>query len=397
MDIVEKDKCTGCGLCKNICPQHCITMKEDEEGFLYPYVDEEKCINCKACKKNCPVLNFPKLDNEYVEKHAYCAIHKDNRIWEKSSSGGAFSAICQAFGDENTIIFGAEFDKKKIKHSYCEGVNNIDKFHQSKYVQSNIDNTFNQIKEMLNNGKKIIYSGCPCQVAAMRNYLKNYNTSNILFIDLICHGVGSPGLFKKYLDYLEDKKQAKIVDFSFRNKKMKYGVHKTYITKIKYNDNSVSTDENDLYSDLFFQKIICRKSCNECMFAQKNRMGDITISDFKKLYEVFPNFKFNKNASTVILNTKKAESLIDKLNEFMYLYPCDIKCIENNNPLFVQKTNNINPEKRKKFWKEIKDSKDIYNTMKNYKNNPTIIRKIKTNIPDRIKAKIKMLKHNRRK
>jgi hypothetical protein len=397
MDIIEKDRCTGCGLCKNVCPQKCITMKENEEGFLYPNVDEEKCINCNACKKNCPVLNFPKLDNEYVEKHVYCAIHKDSDVWKKSSSGGAFTAICQAFGNENTIIFGAEFYKKKIRHSYYEGINNIDKLHQSKYVQSNIEDTFIQIKEMVKSGKKIIYSGCPCQVGAMRNYLRNYDTSNILFIDLICHGVGSPGLFEKYLDYLEEKKQAKICDFTFRNKKMTNGIHKTYITKIKYDNNSINTDENNLYSNLFFQKIICRKSCDNCIFAQKNRMGDITIADFKKLYEVFPDFKFNKNASTVILNTKKADLLIDKLNEFMYMYPCDINCIEKNNPLFVKKTNNTNIEKRKKFWKEIRNSDDIYNTMKKYKNRTTIVKKVKSNIPDRIKAKIKILKHNRRK
>lgn len=178
---------------------------------------------------------------------------------------------------------------------------------------------------------------------------------------------------------------------------MTNGIHKTYITKIKYDNNSINTDENNLYSNLFFQKIICRKSCDNCIFAQKNRMGDITIADFKKLYEVFPDFKFNKNASTVILNTKKADLLIDKLNEFMYMYPCDINCIEKNNPLFVKKTNNTNIEKRKKFWKEIRNSDDIYNTMKKYKNRITIVKKVKSNIPDRIKAKIKILKHNRRK
>lgn len=204
---------------------------------------------------------------------------------------------------------------------------------------------------MVKSGKKIIYSGCPCQVGAMRNYLRNYDTSNILFIDLICHGVGSPGLFEKYLDYLEEKKQAKICDFTFRNKKMTNGIHKTYITKIKYDNNSINTDENNLYSNLFFQKIICRKSCDNCIFAQKNRMGDITIADFKKLYEVFPDFKFNKNASTVILNTKKADLLIDKLNEFMYMYPCDINCIEKNNPLFVKKLIILILKKEKNFGK----------------------------------------------
>ena len=228
--LASKEKCTGCGLCSTVCPTKSIKIVQDREGFYYPEI-ENSCINCGKCSRACPILNEPVIENRITQK-VCMAIHKDKKIWEKSTSGGAFTAICNLFGDSETIVFGAKFDanNKGVCHTFVEGVENIDAFRGSKYSQSLIGDSFVFAKEFLEKGRKVIFSGTPCQISALRNYLGGKSYKNLLCIDLICHGVGSPKVLKEYLEECETNEKA-ILDYEFRHKIIKLGRHSLYNSK----------------------------------------------------------------------------------------------------------------------------------------------------------------------
>ena len=197
--LADKNKCTGCSACEQVCSKHSINMVQDIEGFLYPKVNNESCVGCLKCEKICPLNNpaeYKKNDNQ----ECYCGIAKDE-IWKSSTSGGAFTVICEEWGDDKTIVFGAEFDQNnyRIMHSYAEGVGKIDKYRGSKYVQSDMGDTITQIIKFLYEEKKVIFSGTPCQVAGVLAAVKD--TKNLLCIDIVCHGVGSPKVFFEYCKY----------------------------------------------------------------------------------------------------------------------------------------------------------------------------------------------------
>ena len=211
--------CTACSACLASCPVQCITMQADGKGFLYPVINEQKCIHCQRCEKVCPALHTPHIPGNLPVRMAFAGITKSEQVWEKSTSGGAFSEICHAWGKDdfaNTWIFGATFEDLQVVH---RGVllEDVALFHKSKYVQSRMDTCFCQIKKLLEQNKRVVFSGTPCQVAGLRNFLgKDY--PQLLCIDLICHGVGSPAVFQRYLTELEHQTNKKIYTYTFRAK-----------------------------------------------------------------------------------------------------------------------------------------------------------------------------------
>ncbi len=213
LDSNMKEKCFGCEACKQICPRNAIEMVEDEEGFRYPKIND-KCINCGLCKKVCPYSNMPKGYSE--NKIAFGGYHKDWRIRDKSTSGGAFSAIVDAYCDSNYVIFGATAKGLKVYHTYIEDKNELDKFRKSKYSQSSIGNAYKDAKKFLQEGKKVIFSGTPCQIAGLRAFLKDIDLNNLLTIEVICEGVPSPLYMKKYEEYLKEKYGSQIDTLDYR-------------------------------------------------------------------------------------------------------------------------------------------------------------------------------------
>ncbi len=194
-----KKDCTGCSACKNICPVNCISMIEDEEGFNYPVADD-RCISCAKCELICPIKNKKNISDMEIKQYAAAAITKNPEVWAASSSGGAFTEICNAYGDSETIIFGARVDGLKVIHDHVVGVENIGMFRKSKYVQSSVTHHFTKAKEFLELDKRVIFTGTPCQIAGLRAYL-NKEYVNLLCVDLICHGVGSPKVFQSSIEY----------------------------------------------------------------------------------------------------------------------------------------------------------------------------------------------------
>lgn len=387
--LASTDLCTGCSACSVACPTSSIVMERDEEGFLFPKV-LDTCIYCRKCEKLCPVINPVEYKKE-IKQRACAAIHKNEQIWRKSASGGAFSGICEVFGDEKTIVFGAVYcpEDYTVRHIFVEGVDNIGALRRSKYVQSDIYDSYLKTKLFLEEGKKVIFTGTPCQIAGLNAVLKEKQYENLLTVDLVCHGVGSPLVFKTYNDICEKEHNSPVKDFQFREKKIRFGVHNLYPVKIEYENGIFEQNSNDMYSNLFLQRMVCRKSCFDCRFMNMDRQGDLTIADFKQLYSIIPEAPADKNASSVIANTKKGAEVFDRLAKIMEIYACDVKEIENSNPPLRGITESS--ERRNAFFSDFCTSEDKLLVMKKYQRKYTLVEKVKQKAPEKIKTKIKKL------
>lgn len=333
--LKNKRECTGCGACYCICPVKCISMQTDEEGFLYP-IASDQCIGCGKCEKVCPQNTVIASKNKF-EKTAISSVSRSRDIWQRSSSGGAFSEICNIWGDNDTLIVGAAWIGLHVEHICVKGVENITPLCKSKYIASFTNDIFIQVKEGLSSGKKVIFSGTPCQVAGLNSYLgKKYD--NLLTIDLICHGVGSPAVFSACINFLEQQFGKKIQHYEFRAKRLVYDVD--HLTKLVFTDNTEKYLSDDPYIQLFLSQRALRPSCaSPCVFRNENRPGDITIADCKGLFEMYPWLKGTKhNYSTVVANTFKGESVVNRLGERMEILPCEISNVKKYNPLFYRQT-----------------------------------------------------------
>ena len=211
-------ECCGCGLCASSCSQNCIMMSSDEEGFLYPSVQSEHCIHCGKCEKVCPVRNKEKTQRQSLKK-AYAAFHRDKKIRFQSSSGGIFSAIAQEVIRQGGVVFGAAFNNAfEVEHIYVERVEDLSKLRGSKYVQSAMGETYKNVLNFLKSGRLVLFSGTPCQVSALKLFL-NEKYENLITVDVICHGVPSPDVWKKYVNYRKRKdSRAELKEVYFRDK-----------------------------------------------------------------------------------------------------------------------------------------------------------------------------------
>lgn len=328
----NKGNCTGCSACYSACPVHCITMNSDEEGFSYPEASDA-CIHCGLCEQVCPAFQ-PKKSNSFEQK-AIAAVSKSYDIWHRSTSGGAFSEICRFFADKDTLIVGAAWDGLSVHHVGVWGFEAIMPLCKSKYISSYIDDTFIDIRNTLQAGKKALFCGCPCQVAGLKAFLrKEYD--NLLTIDLICHGQGSPDVFKECIKLMSDD-FGDIKHYQFRAKKKYY--EQDYLSYVEATKTSAYI-VNDAYMQLFFSQNALRPSCGKnCKYRNSNRPGDFTIADLKGLTELFPELAYTKkNWSTVVCNTEKGYSIFINLTQTMEVRPITIAEIIKYNPLFARQT-----------------------------------------------------------
>lgn len=356
----NKKDCTGCGACYASCPVKCITMQKDEEGFQYPVASDE-CIHCGKCEKVCPIVNIEdKKRQGYFKQKAYCALTKDEQVWARSASGGAFTEICKAFGDKETVICGAAWDGLTVHHICVEGVKNIAPLCKSKYIASSSENVILEIKEYLKQNKKVVFCGTPCQIAGLKNALgdKLSNKESIIFIDLICHGVGSPVVFNECIKEIGNQYGIEIKNYEFRAKRNAWETD--HLAKVSYNNGGGSKYlTNDQYIQLFLQQNCLRPSCGEnCQYRCVQRQGDITIADFKGLTKVFPNLIGNKkNYSSVIINTYKGDNIMKLVKKNMEVFECLIEDIKEYNPLFYRQT--WYSKDRDKFFDDFKSNPSV--------------------------------------
>lgn len=348
----KKSNCSGCAACYSICPKKCISMVRDEEGFDYPEITSpDLCIDCKLCEKVCPANIVLPVK---VEQKAYAALSNKYSIWHRSASGGAFSEICRAWGDEHTLVVGAAWDGFYVHHLGVIGVSNIRPLCNSKYVSSHIEDTFIEIREYLKNGK-VIFCGTPCQVSGLRTFLRK-DYENLLTIDLICHGVGSPKVFEACTRAISKQAGKQLKAYSFRAKRK---VHETdHLTLLAFEGDTQYVTQ-DQYIQLFLKQACLRPSCGQnCKYRGRyKRPGDFTIADFKGLATVFPDLLGTKrNYSTIVANSEKALNLIPQLHNHMEMRPVSIDDIIRFNPLFDRHT--WFSEDRDKFFDEFVKDED---------------------------------------
>lgn len=376
VEIKIKKDCCGCYACYNICPKQCITMKMDNEGFMYPNIDKNKCINCNLCEKVCPIINPSKRVDS--KKISYAGMNKDDQVRKKSSSGGIFSILAEYIIKNNGIVYGASFDEKfNVKHKRILYSKDLDLLRGSKYVQSSIGNVYQQVKNDLESEKQVLFTGTPCQVEGLKSYLgKEY--INLITMDFICHGVPSPLVWKKYLEKMKNLMQENIKNIYFRNKDIGWYLFslKIIFDKKRY----INTVNDDLFMRGFLQDVYLRPSCYSCKFKKINRISDITVADFWGIENILPKMADDKGTSLIVIHSEKGKLLFDKLNENMILNEVNLnEAIKFNTSMVASVKYN---EKRKDFFVELNSGEDLINLIKKY---------TKVTLKRRIKNKLKLI------
>ncbi|NMA84106.1 MAG: 4Fe-4S dicluster domain-containing protein, partial [Epulopiscium sp.] len=268
----QKKNCCNCAACMNICPKQAITIKTDEDGFSFPMINRDLCIECGLCNNVCAFQNIPISGN--VPISTYVAINKDMDVLSASASGGIFGALASLILDKNGVVFGCAFNNKmEPKHICIDNLLDMKKIQGSKYVQSDINTTYIEAKRYIKNGRYVLFTGTPCQIAGLKSFLgKDYN--NLITADIICHGVPSADFFKGYIKYLEDKLKGKVIDLKFRDKSKGWG----HIEKVIYKKDGIIKEKliqpfNSYYHSYFLKGDILRENCYECKYACSSREG----------------------------------------------------------------------------------------------------------------------------
>ena len=216
LDTQNKVECFGCEACVQICSKTAISIQEDDEGFRYPVIDSEKCVECGLCRKVCPFEHIPEKfeDSQFV----FGGYHLDSETRFESTSGGAFSAIVDAFCDEKYVIFGAEAKGLLVFHNYITDKKELGRFRKSKYSQSILGFSYRKARKFLNEGRKVLFSGTPCQIAGLLSYLNatNSNRDNLLTVEVVCEGVPSPLYIRKLDKAMEAKYGSTIETLDYR-------------------------------------------------------------------------------------------------------------------------------------------------------------------------------------
>lgn len=304
IQLQKKEDCCGCSACARRCPKHCITMKSDNEGFLYPHIDTAACNNCGLCEKICPMAK-PMEPQKPLQTFAAC--NNNEEIRSKSSSGGVFTLLAEKTITEGGVVFGVKFDEEWMpRFDYSETIEGIAPFRGSKYVQAITGEAFTQAEKFLKEGRKVLFSGIPCHIAALKGFLrKDYD--NLITMDIICHGVPSPKIWKQYLLQKSDKRE--ITDINFRDKSTGW---KRYSISIymQEGEKAIKTSElfhSNSYMKIFLNDVILRPTCYQCPFKNNRSNSDITIGDCWGIDRHNPQADDDKGMCAVLINSSKGK------------------------------------------------------------------------------------------
>lgn len=320
-------KCTGCYACANTCPESCIKLVLDEEGFRYPVIDETHCINCGKCAEVCPIDKDIARDGILEIPLAYACYNKDDVVRQESSSGGISYTLARQVIDSNGVVFGVAGSVIcGVYHTHADNIEGVKKMCKSKYLQSDVGFTFRKTKELLKQGKTVFFTGTPCQIAGLYSYLGN-ESPNLFTADLICHGVPSETVFHKHIEEIKKNDKCEVVDV-YRDKAQGWKpTQSTYV----YRDGTKKTVPNatNVYNRGFISNLFQRNSCYTCKYAVIPRIADISLGDYfggtkYKEYDVD-----NKGLSLITVNTEKGKILFEKIEEQLFYKKFSIETVVN--------------------------------------------------------------------
>lgn len=383
LTITRREECCGCSACEQACPKRCITLLPDEEGFWYPKVDHQSCIECHLCEKVCPVIN---QQDERTPLEVYAAYNQEEQIRAKSSSGGIFTLVAENVIKSGGIVFGVRFDYNwNVVFSYTDSLEGLDSFRGSKYVQAELGNAFLEVEQFLKQGKTVLFTGTPCQIAGLRSYL-HHDYDNLLLMDLICEGVPSPKVWKRYLTeevsrlckevYHICENDVAIKSISFRNKSAgwkQFAFALTLEDKQAKRDLAPYINRDSAYLQAMFHYLDLRPICYECPFKSCKSHSDITIADYWGIHALHPEMDDDKGTSMVYLNTLRGKTF----------FPLDKTSYLKTNYEEVFGINNIITSVRKHphrddFFTKVDKSKSIIKLLNHYTFPPTkeLVKKI---------------------
>lgn len=388
INIQDPKDCCGCSACAERCPRCCITMQPDEEGFVYPKVNQNECINCNLCDSVCPIINENISDKPIS---VIAAKNMEDDIRKQSSSGGVFTALAEKVIREGGVVFGVCFDEYwQVIHSYTETSDGLTAFRGSKYVQSNMGNCYRYAEQFLKDGRTVLFSGTPCQIAGLKSFLRK-EYENLLTVDIICHGVPSPLVWSRYVETLRPKDEAGensvsslknksvITDLFFRDKRAgwrKYGFSAWCGATGGSDENTVFPSEHkkrikyeilqqNVFMRGFLQHLYLRPSCHSCKFRNFKSKSDLTLGDFWGVKNVCPEFDDDMGVSIVIEKNNRMTSYLEN-NIISITIPENSygKAFKGNTPLFRDSEPN---DKRNIFWRDFLSRKqDIVELIKAY-------------------------------
>lgn len=359
--ITDKAKCCGCTACKETCPTDAIKMKSDQEGFVYPVTDTNKCIKCNKCNRICPIINDSK-ETDYPRK-AYIAQNKKDDIRFDSTSGGVFSALANYVISRKGYVYGAEFDREwNVVHGVGINKEDLSRFRGSKYIQSDLNDTFQSIKKLLEDDNWVLFTGTPCQVAGLHYFLqKKYD--KLILMDVVCYSISSPKVWKLYLEHLVKKNKldiSRVSRIKFRDKS-KYGYEYTLMTfydkdkKVLYS----SGPESNQMLRSFVSNTSTRPSCYECKFKKINRLSDFTVWDCYNVYKYKKELDDNGGTSHVIIHSDKASKILEEIKEDLLLQLVDLNQAVASEPALLECS--VPNDKRDIFFEYIEEGINPFN------------------------------------
>lgn len=348
-EIISGDQCCGCGVCGAVCPCKAITMKSDERGFVSPYIDQNKCVNCGICSKVCVIKQSSKLKNK--EGYALGAYNLDEDVRYQSTSGGVFSALAKSTVDDGGVVFGVASVGNKIVHVQANDYLGIKVMRGSKYVQSNMDGLFVNLEEMLKKGQNVLFSGTPCQCAAVKSYCisRKLALENLTLVDFVCHGVCSPKVYEDYINYCCEQSNKTIVEHRFRDKVLGWSKH-TEVNCFEDGEKDCESYDSQLFKSIFHSHNAIRESCFQCKFTSKNRVSDITLADFWGLKKNKAEYYDEKGISFLLINSQKGDNCIKRLKNQLHIFEASVEDTEQpqlHSPC-------IRPDTVDKFWDSYK-------------------------------------------
>lgn len=327
IQVTDKSQCCGCTACASACPHGAVSMRPDALGFLYPSVDAGKCVDCGLCVEVCAFNERYDTSLNLPRPEAYAARHKDMREVETSRSGAAFIAISDHVLERGGVVYGAGYaDHFRVVHKRAATKEERDEFKGSKYVQSDLTGVFRQVREDLKDGLEVLFSGTPCQTAGLASYVGKKLRRHLLLVDIVCHGVPGPYLWRDYVSYLEERQGSRVCWVDFRDKR-EYGWaahHETF--KFVNGGGKMS------FTYLFYRHVMFRRSCGKCHFCNTRRPSDITLGDFWGWEKAAPDInRDDKGVSLVLVNTEKGLEVFEAVRDRMTVVPARLEdCLQTN-------------------------------------------------------------------